>query len=282
MSAFAASGATIDLDRLIALAGHAKLHDETSRASAEAGDLSGPRRGEGGNLFDLRPFQDGDDPRRIDPAATARSGRVQVRNRHEEVERTLVLVADFRGPMLWGTRGRFRSVAAAEALALEGWSAISNGGRIGAVIARDGAVERLAPRPGTAAMLAVCGAFAAHHDAALSKRATDCEPLDRLLDGVADDLRPGTGVTLASGLDDPGEGFDLSANALSRRCRLQVLLVLDAVQVEPPSGTYPVRIGGRAVRGRFGRLEATARLDGLGIETRIVNAAAPAIWETAS
>ncbi len=267
------SGATVDPGRLLELAAHAHPNASVDRAHSPSGGRSGPRRGEGGDPYDLRPFQDGDDPRRIDPAATARSGRPQVRSRHEEVEHTLLLVADFRSPMLWGTRGRFRSVAAAEALALEGWRAVLAGGRVGAVILRDGDAETLAPRPREGAMLAVCGALARLHAAACDGASAAPETLAACLDRVGAGIAPGMSVCLATGLDDPGEGFAMAAAALMQKGRLEVLLIQDAVEMTPPSGTFAARLGRRIARGRFGASSSAAALEAAGIPVRIVDAA---------
>ncbi|TXM93858.1 DUF58 domain-containing protein, partial [Methylobacterium sp. WL122] len=60
---------------------------------------------------------EGDDRRHIDRNATARTGILHVRTHHDERDRAVVLLADFRPSMLFGTRRALRSVAAAEALA---------------------------------------------------------------------------------------------------------------------------------------------------------------------
>ncbi|WP_245943087.1 DUF58 domain-containing protein [Rhodovulum viride] len=99
MGGEAISGAVLSRDRLVALASRVGPNAAAGLARGRVAALSGPRRGEGGDLYDLRPFLEGDDPRLVDPAATARSGRPQLRRRHEEVERSLLLVVDLRGPM---------------------------------------------------------------------------------------------------------------------------------------------------------------------------------------
>ena len=276
------SGAVVDLDRLLALAALAGPRAAAGLADGFAGGRSGPRRGGSGDPYDLRPYQEGDDPRRIDPAATARSGRPQVRSRHEEVERTSLLVADFRAPMLWGTRGRFRSVAAAEALALEGWGAVLAGGRVGAVILRDGGAETLAPRPRDAAMLGICAAFARAHAAACDAPASGHDALDAIMDGISARTRPGTAVHLATGFDDPGAAFTASAAALMRKCRLEILLVQDAIEISPPAAAFTARLGRRIARGRLGAASAATTLAALGVPTRIVDARDPLGLEPAA
>ena len=276
------TGAVVDLDRLLGLATQAGPRAAPGLARGRTGGRSGPRRGQGGDPYDLRPFQEGDDPRRIDPAATARTGRPQIRSRHEEVESTLLLIADFRTPMLWGTQGRFRSVAAAEALALEGWGAVLAGGRVGSLIVRDGESEMLAPRSREAAMLGICAALARAHRAACDGPVGDHEALYVILDGVSPRIRPGTSVQLATGFDDPGAGFGAAAAALMRKCRLEVLLIQDAFEASPPAGTFVARLGQRIARGRLGAPSSAAALKAHGVPTRIVDARAPLGEETAA
>lgn len=271
------SGATVALDRLVALAAVAGVADPAGLSRSDTGGLSGPKRGEGGDIFDLRPFQEGDDPRRIDPAATARSGRVQVRSRHEEIEQTVMLVADFRRPMLWGTRGRFRSVAAAEALAVEGWRTIAAGGRVGCVVLRSGEAEVHPPRPRDAAMLAIADVFARTHQAAMATPADlPGDPLSAGLEHAVSQVRFGASVIVATGFDDPGDDFAAVAAIAMRKCRLSILLVQDALESAPPAGVFTVRARGAITRGRFGKSTSAAHLDALGVKTRIVRAEQPA------
>jgi len=161
------SGVEVSVDRLISLAAYAGLGEDASFAHSAIGGASGPRRGDGGDIFDLRPFEDGDDPRQIDPAASARSGRTQLRTRHEQVDRTALLVADFRSSMLWGSQSRLRSVAAAEVLAFEGWKIVAAGGQVGCMTYQDGRHESLAPQPREAAMLRIAQMLASVHAEAL-------------------------------------------------------------------------------------------------------------------
>jgi len=264
-------GIDLSLDRLVALGRLAVGEARGGQAHSHSGGTAGRRRGQGADIYDLRPFQDGDDPRRLDPAATARSGRAQVRTHHEDVDRTLLLVADLRGPMLWGTQGRLRSVAAAEALALEGWRAIAAGARVGLHATRDGESVTLPPRPREAAMLDIAAALARLHAAALTDAGgASCE-LSQLLDSAVSRAKAGTEVVLATGFDDRGADFDAVAAAALRKCPLRVLLVQDRIETDPPRGIFPVR-GPRGLRQvRLGRSDSLRHLQAIGIPTRILH-----------
>lgn len=270
MTAPLPAGCVVTADRLIALATQAQADLSAGRAHSDTGGLSGARQGKGGDIYDLRPYQQGDDPRHIDAAATARSGRVQIRRRHDEADRTVLLVADFRPPMLWGTRGRLRSVAAAEALALAGWQTVLAGGRVGSVAVGGGEVETRPPRLRNTAMIGIAQSFSRVHDMALTAAPAKIAPLGAVLARAAPMLRPGGTMILATGFDAPGEGFAAAADAVMRTCRLEILLVQDPVEIAPPAHSVAMRMDGEVVQARFGRSGHHARLDALGISTRII------------
>ncbi|RVU17555.1 DUF58 domain-containing protein, partial [Methylobacterium oryzihabitans] len=94
------------------------------------------RRGRGSEPDDVRLWAEGDDVRHIDRNSTARTGQLHTRTHHEERDRAVVMLADFRPSMLFGTRRALRSVAAAEALALLGWRVAGDGGRVGLAVVR--------------------------------------------------------------------------------------------------------------------------------------------------
>ncbi|MBK4218187.1 DUF58 domain-containing protein [Paracoccus caeni] len=202
------------------------------------GTTATPKRGQGHEIREIRPFTEGDDPRHLDAAATARTGSLQIRSFHEDRERTLMLIADFRRPMLWGTRGRLRSVAAAEALVLAGWAAVLDGGAVGVVALTDAGPEMQAPRPRHRGMAEVAGAIARAHERAVAHRG-EVRPLAPDLLRAARQVPRGAGIVLATGLDHEGEGLDAALAALRARGPLRLILVEDAFELTPPKGALP-------------------------------------------
>jgi len=89
------------------------------------------RAGRGQEVFDLRPFVDGDDPRHLDHRATARKGRLHIKRFHEERNTKLMLVLDLRPAMYFGLRRAFLAFAAAELLVLNGWAHLADQGHVG-------------------------------------------------------------------------------------------------------------------------------------------------------
>jgi uncharacterized protein (DUF58 family) len=270
MSAPGDPATTVGVAALMALAAVAAR--PTGALAERPGIAPTRKRGQGHEIREIRPFTEGDDPRHLDAAATARSGTPQVRSFHEDRERTVLLVADFRRPMLWGTRGRLRSVAAAEALALAGWQAVLGSGAAGVVALTDDGLVAERPRGRDAGMARVCGALARAHAIALRCRA----PLRELAPDLVRAARfapRGAGVVVATGLDAPGAGLDSALAELARRGPLRLILTEDAFETAPPAAPLPfLTIEGRVARGRFGGLPAAraARLADLRLPDLIV------------
>lgn len=217
------------------------------------GTTATPKRGQGHEIREIRPFAQGDDPRHLDAAATARTGSLQVRSFHEDRERTLMLIADFRRPMLWGTRGCLRSVAAAEALVMAGWRAALTGGAVGVVALSDTGPEVQSPRPRHHGMAQVAGCIARAHDRALSHHGAARVLAPDLL-RAARQIPRGAGILLATGLDIPGDELDAALAALRAKGPLRVLLVEDAFETSPPKGVLPYVGAEGPTYGRFADL----------------------------
>ena len=197
------------------------------------------RRGRGSEPDDVRLWSEGDDRRHIDRNATARTGILHVRTHHDERDRAVVLLADFRPSMLFGTRRALRSVAAAEALALLGWRVVGDGGRVGLVVAGGDAPTALRPAGGERAMTAITGALASAHARALALPTADDLPLDALLTLARSLLPSGGHLVIASALDSPGVDFDRLLTLLAERLSIRLILVSDAFERTRPPGFYP-------------------------------------------
>jgi len=239
-------------------------------------------RGQGHEIREVRPFTDGEDLRHLDAAATARTGILQVRSFHEDRDRTVMLIADFRRPMLWGTR-RFRSVAAAEALAIAGWQAVGDGGAAGVAVLTDAGLFSEKPASRNRGMARVAGCLERGHAVALHAVQAPVRDLDADLIRAARLAPRGATIVLASALDQTGPGLDAALQAILRRGPLRLFLMQDPFEVSPPRGSLPYRTaGGLVARGAFGGLPArraalVAHLEqmGVGIE-RIATDRSPA------
>lgn len=244
MSALAHPGAEIDPDSLIRLRFHAAdaRRRAQRRTSAQPGPFVTRRRGRGSETDDVRPWTHGDDVRHVDRNVTARTGQPHVRTFRDERERSTLLVADFRPPMLFGTRRAFLSVAAAEVLALVGWRTASEGGRVGLLTVGGPTPEFVRPATGERAMVTVVGALARAHRAALGDASDGPgDALDAALERAHRVLPPGGTLVLASALDHPGPLFEETVRRISHRVDVLAAVLSDGFERAPPRGTYPFR-----------------------------------------
>ncbi|MGB1255320.1 MAG: DUF58 domain-containing protein [Thiolinea sp.] len=94
-------------------------------------------KGRGMDFAESRPYQAGDDIRTIDWRVTARTGKVHTKVFQEEREKPVLVWLDLRAPMFFATRGRFKSVVAAEVASLLLWKTLAEGDRAGGVLQDD-------------------------------------------------------------------------------------------------------------------------------------------------
>jgi uncharacterized protein (DUF58 family) len=282
MEAAAIPGVDLDAQALMGLRHLTGRAPATSarRLAARPGGIVTRRRGRGSEIDDVRIWIDGDDIRHIDRNSTARTGVLHTRTFRDERERAVLLVADFRPSMLFGTRRAFRSVAAAEALALVGWRAVAEGGRIGLIAIGAAEPAFVRPKGGERAMSGVVGVMSRAHADALAAADRDDPPLCDTLETAVGSLPRGGHLILASGLDRPGDRFDEVIRAATSRVSVTVLLVADAFERDAPRGAYAFATrDGRSgwLSGR--RHEASAdlrqsRLSALGVPVIPIEAAA--------
>ena len=236
---------------LMALAAQPPGSAREAPALAERpGSVATRRRGQGHEIREIRPYVEGDDARHLDAAASARTGSPQLRSFHEDRERSLMLIADFRRPMLWGTRGALRSVVAARGLALAGWAALRENGSVGVIVLTEEGPDHQAPRPRERGMALVSACLARAHERALELAAAQGpagppRTLGAELMQITSRVPRGAAILLATGLDLPGEGCDAALVALAQRGPLRLALVEDAFERAPPSAALPVREAGR-------------------------------------
>ena len=109
--------------------------------------------GEGTELSQLRPYQPGDDVRRLDPAATARTGVPHVRLQVPERQLTVWLVVDLSASMAFGTADRLKSDVAEGAALVVGRLATRRAGRLAVEVCGTDPHRRLPPRGGRRALV---------------------------------------------------------------------------------------------------------------------------------
>ncbi|MFZ5889746.1 MAG: DUF58 domain-containing protein [Myxococcota bacterium] len=109
--------------------------------SGETGESAAPRRGSGAEFREHRPYVPGDDPRRIDWMAYARSGEPLIKLFHNEEDRIVRLLVDASASLGFGTPSKLE-LAQRVAAAL-GYLALSSSERTQVFVARNAETSAL-------------------------------------------------------------------------------------------------------------------------------------------
>jgi uncharacterized protein (DUF58 family) len=230
----------VDLAELIALrarAGKPVAHSAHIRTPLAGGHVSA-LRGRGMDYAESRVYQSGDDSRNIDWRRTARSGKWHTKLFQAEREHSMLLLVDTHATMQFGTRTRFKSVAAARAAAWLAWTCVRGGDRVGAM-AFGNQRAAIDPQAGTRGALAVLGALARWDAEANTMRTDNAEPLSAALTRARRMALSGNQIWMLS------DGWCTDASAahalirLKRHADVRVVIVVDALEhVLAPAGDY--------------------------------------------
>ncbi len=155
-----APGVYADLDELIRIQFKARdfsFKPQQPVSSVLSGRYASRLRGRGLNFEEIRGYQPGDDIRTMDWKVTARTRSPHVRVYTEEKDRAVLVLVDQRQNMFFGTRGRLKSVTAAELAALAAWRALDVGDRIGAIVFNDEEVVEIKPQRSRRTVMEILG-----------------------------------------------------------------------------------------------------------------------------
>jgi uncharacterized protein (DUF58 family) len=126
-------------------------------ANRAAGPLPGERRaaglGLGTELAQIRPYQVGDDVRKLDAAASARTGVPHVRDHVPERTLTTWLLVDVSASMAFGTAERLKSDVAEGVALVIGRLAVRRAGRIGLLTCGAPEPQQMPPSAGRSALV---------------------------------------------------------------------------------------------------------------------------------
>jgi uncharacterized protein (DUF58 family) len=201
-------------------------------------------RGRGMDFDEVRAYQAGDDIRAMDWRVTARTNAAHVKLYHEERERPVLLLVDFRPNMFFGTKVAFKSVVAAKAAALLAWATFLNGDRLGGVIFSGQTHVELRPRVRQQGVLPFLQSLVDY----ARFTTTDSRVADNVLSEALLRLRrvakPGSLIFIISDFT----GFDQEAkrqlDRLAQHNELIACCVHDPIELTPPpAAVYPVTDG---------------------------------------
>ena len=104
---------------------------------------------------EVRPYQSGDDIRRIDWNKTARFKEPYVKVMEEERELTMMLIVDISASMNYGTKIELKRELVAEICASLGFSAAGNNDKVGLILFADKVYKVIPPQKGKKHILAI-------------------------------------------------------------------------------------------------------------------------------
>ena len=240
-------GITPTLAELVALRAAALGRRPPKRGRhGTSGQALSPMRGRGMEYAESREYAQGDDARHIDWRLTARSGKPHTKLFQAERERLTLIVADTAPSLYFGTRTRFKSVQAARAGAVAAWIAVRDGDRIAAL--RGSTKEApVPPAAGPRGALRVLDALVRWY----AKPPDDDAGLAVALDHARRLLRPGSRLVV---LADPASVAAIPAQrwpALTAHNEVILLLLVDALERQPPQAALPFAVGDDAHLGRI-------------------------------
>lgn len=126
-----------DFDYLLGLQARARSLQLPSARRAlrqRRGSHHSLRQGRGMSLAEVRPYQAGDDVRRIDWRVTARRQEPHTRVYEEERERPVLVLTDLSPTLFYASEGSYKQVRAAELAALLAWVAQGSGDQVGGIV----------------------------------------------------------------------------------------------------------------------------------------------------
>ncbi len=235
---FPIDGAFPDLDGLVGLHRYVRemrLTTAPRRGSALAGEWKSRQRGRGMDFEEVRLYQPGDDIRSIDWRVTARSQKPHTKLFSEERERPVLLAADLRSPMFFGSETCFKSVYCAALMSALAWMALAGRDRVGGIVLGDEAHHELRPKRSKHQVLEWIRQL--HHFS--RQLQTPCpaqqpQPLSVMLDKLIAISRPGSAIIVASDFHD----FDASCvrrlHQLTRHADLTLFGLSDPLERSLP------------------------------------------------
>ncbi len=211
----------------------------------QSGEYRSGFKGRGMEFDESRPYQPGDDIRNIDWRVTARTGRPHTKLFREERERPVFIWLDLRQTMFFATRGRFKSVLAAQLAGMLAWSALQHGDRIGGLIFADAEHHEVKPGRGKAAVLRLLNQIARQHQQHNATRKTNTpDSLAHALRRLRRVARPGSLLFLLSDFRGLTKAAELQLNRLGKHNEVTLLFIHDQLEVAlPPAGLYKVTNG---------------------------------------
>ncbi len=205
------------------------------------GARPGIGRAESLDFDGVSPYAPGDDVRRIDWRASARTGGTEMRRFAAESHAARMIVLDLRRELYFGLSERFLAKSAALTAARLAWESEALGEPIGLVAPGIGPEP---PRRGRRAVARLLARVAEAYEAA--RQGAEADPA-ALLAQAAEMLKARDEIHMIGDFEAEAPALDETARRLSARLRLFAWVVEDRALFAPaPAGRYPLAAPGGA------------------------------------
>ena len=202
------------------------------------GDYTGVFYGPSLDLAEVRPYQPGDEVRRIDWNVTARSGELHVRQYREEREITAWIIVDANPSMHFGTRRVTKYQLALEFAAIAARICTRHGDKVGALAVSSNGVKLIPAGSGRQQALRIVDQLSKLE----GQRAVSQTNLGTALEQVAKTLRRRGLVFVISDFLEPPALWEKNLSRLGIKHDLIAVRTIDPVERELP------KVGGARFR----------------------------------
>lgn len=195
-------------------------------------------RGRGMDFEEVRLYQPGDDVRSIDWRVTARTQVPHTKLYREERERPVLVIADQRSSLFFGSQRCFKSVLAAHIAANIAWAALSNSDRIGGLVFGDEAQREIRPRRSKHAVLEFLHQLQDFNKQLRSPVGpASAKNLSALISDARRIAKPGCALFLISDFHDYSAACEQQLFELARHTDVTLIHVFDPLEKQLHSNT---------------------------------------------
>ncbi|MEH6626541.1 MAG: DUF58 domain-containing protein [Motiliproteus sp.] len=234
-------GAFTNLSQLVSLhrfCADFRLGRRQLGAASQAGEWKTRSRGRGIDFEEVRLYQPGDDIRSIDWRVTARSQQTHTRVYREERERPVILAADMRSSMFFGSQHCFKSVQSAALISSLAWGALANRDRVGGLVFGDQEHRDIRPKRSKHNVLELIRQL----DQYSHLLSSPCDPISEqegpshsrsmasMLEKLQHVCKPGTAVCISSDFHDFDDHCRKRLFQLARHTEVTLFMISDPLE----------------------------------------------------
>ena len=192
------------------------------------GERAGVVRAQGSEFDSISPYMPGDDVRRIDWRATARSGRTQMRRVAATAHRARCVVFNLSDELFFGTSGRVMAKTGALSAALKCWEALALNEPVGLELGVE--PELAIPRRGQRHVERILeGLWRRYQEVGQGRGGSEPAPLHSLMATAAARLRRRDELCVIDEFPNLDGAFQTMSSALAEQRSLTAVVVEDPI-----------------------------------------------------